>query len=140
MVMTSYIVTSTFDISLPKNIVELFTHINYIIDINNNTISFRGKAYNNIIYMLSKSQYSLYQDLSSSDLANISATLNEYIEIYGTIIKYIYNGDWNHELLLEQWFDNMFDIYHPTYDELCSLREVFQICAKNNLYLYASYT
>lgn len=144
----SYVATKKpsgeFEIRLPDEIRELFKNVNTsrtVAHACGKTVSFWGKAYNDIIHLVTRQSCSLYKDLETKDCLFIYRKLDEYLNEYGNIVKHLDDftkTEWDHQTHLENWFDRLFDMYHPSYDELCSLRDILKICAENNLYLYAS--
>ena len=55
--------------------------------------------------------------------------IEEIQEIYNTVSM----------LELNDWLEMLSDMYIPSPDELIGLKELFKICYKNNLRLYACY-
>lgn len=131
---------SVLETTLPNEIRDLFQNVK-VAEIGENTVSLRGKAYNQIIGLVTNRRCFLYEDLDSHKLFFICVSLDEYLRKYERVLKRMNEfakEEWENKELLEQWFEDIFNMCHPTFDELCSLREFFRICADNNLSLYAS--
>ena len=100
-------------------------------------ISFRGKAYNEVVQKITKQ--SLYNDLTPTKLQTMYLSLETMLEnmTYIEEIQEIYNTV--SMLELNEWLEMLSDMYIPSPDELIGLKELFKICYKNNLRLYACY-
>jgi hypothetical protein len=127
---------------LPISIVKLFDGLN-LIGMNNSSnsqfISFRGKAYNDIVYSISGA--SLYTDLEPKQLEQIYEDFNKFNKdaeerFYYDDLEKVYNS---HGHLIEDWIECFTNQYIPKPSEIIQLEQFFKICAENNLMLYASY-
>jgi hypothetical protein len=128
---------------LPEGIAEKFESVNIYgivgFDINKYEtyyyISFRGKAYGDIIKKLTNQ--SLYQDLELNELNSMYLKLESFLEDFSEIeeVNKAYETTWN----LTDWIDRISDFYVPSPNEIIGLKEIFRICYENKLILYASY-
>ena len=102
---------------------------------NYNYISFRGKAYFDIIKKITNK--SLYTDLKSDDLKEIYMRLEEKINNFYDIeeVNKAYENTYN----LKDWTEHIYDIYIPSPNEIIGLIEIFRICYENKLMIYPSY-
>jgi hypothetical protein len=143
-----------YELSLDHNIVQLFENCyNFFEPRESKTsLTFNGKEFYKII--LTVANVSLYKDLNPNQLQFIYFKLSTYLEEHKFLLQLLEQkcNDHSYELQeddsvfhfpdqLERWLevitqDDFF--YMPTYSQLCQLRDVFKICADNNLYLYAS--
>ena len=146
--------TNEYTSNLSKEIADKFEPIKKygLIGFDNNKfedyyyISFRGKAYSYVVYIITNKKYGLYQDLEPKTLKLI------YEEFKNFLSKFDYEPDKymlkNIDELYEthydgvnEWFQALTDTdqYLPSPREIKGLMELFGLCSKNNLMLYASY-
>lgn len=132
-----------YSCDLPEEIANKFESV-YIYGIvgfninkyeNDYFISFRGKAYGDVIKKLTDK--SLYSDIESDDLKEMYLILEEKINNFYDIeeVNKAYENTYN----LTDWIDYISDKYVPSPKEIIGLKELFKICYENKLQLYASY-
>lgn len=107
-------------------------------------ISFRGKAYSYVVNKITKGKYGLYQDLEPKTLKLMYEEFKNFLSEFEydyepsnhmlENIDKLYENDFN----VENWFYALTDQYIPSPKEIKCLMEIFNLCAENNLMLYAS--
>lgn len=146
--------TNEYTSNLSKEIADKFEPIKKygLIGFDNNKfedyyyISFRGKAYSYVVYIITNKKFGLYQDLEPKTLKLI------YEEFKNFLSKFDYEPDKymlkNIDELYEthydgvnEWFQALTDTdrYLPSPREIKGLMELFGLCDENNLMLYAWY-
>lgn len=129
--------------NLPEEIADKFISVNEYGVVgfsinkyeNHYFISFRGKAYNNIIRKLTDK--SLHNDYKLNELKEMYLSLEEKINNFGDIeeVNKEYDNSWN----IKDWTEYLLNMYIPSPNEIIGLKEIFRLCYDNNLILYASY-
>ena len=104
---------------------------------NNYYISFRGKAYVDLIKDFTK--HNLYEDLNENKINIIYTKLEELLNSYDDDFIDEIEKAYNHTNLLTDWMEHISDKYIPSPYELYGLKELFKICYNNNLQIFADY-
>ena len=108
-------------------------------------ISFRGKAYSYVVNKITNGKYGLYQDLEPKTLKLMYEEFKKFLSKFEydyepsnhmlENIDKLYETDYN----VENWFYALTDQYIPSPREIKCLMEIFNLCAENNLMIYACY-
>lgn len=101
-------------------------------------ISFRGKAYNDVVKKLTSQ--SLYQDLEPDKLKQMYVELEKILNNYhDNNIEQIQKAYFDLDYDLTSWIELLTELYVPSPNEIIGLKEIFRICYENNLQLYSCY-